>query len=124
MYTHNIKFDMVGSGKEFYCYIKVVGNLTHEDYELFVPAFELAIANIAEPKVNILVDITELKGWELEAAWDDLKFALKHGKEFNKISVIGNNTILEFSSKVASWFLPYKVKFFEDYETARDWMKS
>jgi len=124
MYSHKIKFEMIGSGKQFYCYVKVVGKLTHEDYEFFIPAFENSIANIEEAKVNILADISELEGWDLHAAWDDLKFAIKHGKEFNKIAVIGDNKVLEFSSKIASIVLPYEVKFFDTYNQAEVWLTS
>ncbi|MEA3498515.1 MAG: STAS/SEC14 domain-containing protein [Campylobacterota bacterium] len=122
MKTNSIRFEMIGSGKEFYCYIEVDGKLTHEDYEFFIPSFESAIQHIKEPKIDLLINIENFNGWEIQAAWDDLKFSLKHGKEFNKLAVVGQNRLLEYSAKISAWLLPYDVKFFEDIDRAKKWL--
>ena len=38
-----------------------------------------ALEGIKSPKINVFVDGSELEGWELRAACDDLKLGLKHG---------------------------------------------
>ena len=67
MISENFTFDFRSSGKQFYCHIKASGKLTHEDYERFIPEFEKELSHIKDSKVKIVVDITELKGWELKA---------------------------------------------------------
>ena len=48
-----------------------------------------ALSAVKEPKVKVLIDGTELEGWELSAAWDDFKLGLKHGNEFENIAIFG-----------------------------------
>ena len=102
--------------------MKIAGKLTHHDYEVMVPMLETAIENIKEPKISALVDITELEGWELRAAWDDLKFGLKHGGKFEKIAIIGNKKWEEVMAKVAGWFISGDIEYFEEHEKAHAWL--
>lgn len=41
------------------------------------------IAHVKPPKVNVLVDGTELAGWGGHVAWDDFKLVLKQNKTMN-----------------------------------------
>ena len=89
----------------FYMSVKIQGKLTHEDYETITPMLDGAVQKVAEPKINALVDITELDGWEARAAWDDLKLGLKHGSEFDKVAICGSKDWQERAAKVAKWFM-------------------
>lgn len=124
MEEHYFKYDIESVGDKVFCSIKIKGKLTHGDYEMFVPGLEEALCSCNKPKIKILVDIREIKGWELEAAWDDLKLSLKHGPDFEKIAAIGENMPLEIVSKVSQWFIPYEVKFFDDENSAKEWLFS
>ncbi len=75
------------------------------------------------PNVKVLIDGTEMEGWELRAAWDDLKLGLKHGKEFEKIAIYGNKHWQEITAKIGVWFMSGEVKYFDDYESALNWLK-
>lgn len=122
MNEHFFEYNLVQDNEKLLCSFKIKGKMTHKDYKAFVPDIENKLSNYKDPKIKILVDITEFKGWDLEAAWDDLRFSLKHSREFEKIAVIGHNNILELSSKVALWFLPYEAKFFDDEDSAKQWL--
>lgn len=122
MKTHAIKFEIITTKNDIYCYFEIEGDLRHEDYEVFVPAFEKALENIKEPKVKLLADIRNLKSWDLHAAWDDLKFGLKHGNEFSKVAVLGNSKVYEYGTKISNWFIPSSMKYFESLEDAKKWL--
>jgi hypothetical protein len=122
METKAFKFEINGNGDHFYGTLKVTGKLTHEDYELFVPAFEQSLQCIKEPRVKMLVDITQWDGFELEAAWDDLKFGLSHGSEFTKIAVVGQGGLSQYGVKIVNWFTHYEMKYFEDIHEAKEWL--
>jgi len=107
----------------FYLTLKAVGKLTHEDYEVITPMIDSALKGIKEPKIDALMDITELDGWELRAAWDDFKLGLKHGSEFEKIALHGNKKWQEVVAKVGSWFISGEVKYFENINDAIFWLK-
>ncbi|MDD2382575.1 MAG: STAS/SEC14 domain-containing protein [Sulfurospirillaceae bacterium] len=122
MKTKVLHFELKGLGESFYCYIKVNGTLTHEDYATFVPLFEKSLKDIKEPKVKMLVDITDLDGWELEAAWDDIKFGLQHDSVFDKIAVVGKSALYTYGVKISNWFTPYEMHYFEDIDEAKKWL--
>jgi len=108
----------------FYLSLKAVGKLTHEDYKVITPMIDSALKGIKEPKIDALMDITELDGWELRAVWDDFKLGLQHGSEFNKIALYGNKKWQEVVAKVGSWFISGEVKYFENINDAMFWLKN
>ncbi len=122
MNTKQFHFYIEGSGDQFYCYFKIDGHLSHKDYETLVPNFEASIAEVKEPKVKMLVDITGLEGWDLHAAWDDLKFGLKHNNDFTQIAVVGKENFYEYGVKIANWFTHYEMKYFHNINEAKKWL--
>jgi hypothetical protein len=119
---HGLSIGIEHTGHDFCMTLKVAGKLTHEDYEVMVPMLESAIAGIKHPEIKALIDATELEGWELRAAWDDLKLGLKHGKEFKKIAVLGNSKWQKYASKIGAWFTSADIKYFEDTTEALSWL--
>jgi hypothetical protein len=105
-----------------YFTLKAVGKLSHADYETIVPMLESALESVKHPNVKVLIDGTELEGWELRAAWDDFKLGLKHGNDFDRIAIYGNKGWQEIAAKVGSWFTSGEVKYFENFEDALAWL--
>ncbi len=122
MKKHGISIGIDRIGSEFFLSIKAVGKLTHDDYELMIPMIESALDGVDEPSIKVIVDITQFDGWELKAAWDDFKFALKHDKEFSKIAIYGNSGISKIVSNISSWFVSAQVSYFDSYEDALKWL--
>lgn len=122
MKTKQFHFEIVGDNDQFYCYFKIVGDLTHNDYETLEKNFEQSLKCVIEPKVKMLVDVTELEGWDLQTAWDDLKFGLKHNNEFTQIAVVGEAGIREYGIKIANWFTHYEMQYFTSTQEAKKWL--
>ncbi len=120
---HGLSIGIERVGSDVFVALKAVGKLTHEDYELITPMLESALSEVSMPNVKVLIDGTGMEGWELRAAWDDLKLGLKHGKEFKKIAIYGNKHWQEILAKVGKWFVSGEVKYFEEYDAAVDWLK-
>ena len=80
--THGFSIGIERVGTEFYLSLKAVRTLTHEDYLKITPMIDSALGSVTDPKVKVFVDGSELEGWELRVAWDDLKLGLRHGGEF------------------------------------------
>ena len=106
----------------FFLTLKASGKLTHKDYQTITPMLDSALASVKQPKVKVLIDGTELEGWEPMAAWDDLKLGLKHGNQFEKIAVYGNKRWQKVAAKVASWFVAGETRFFEAPAEAIAWL--
>lgn len=120
---HGLSIGIERVGDDFFLLLKAVGKLTHADYEIITPLIDSALATINVPKVDVLIDGTELEGWELRAAWDDLKLGLKHNNEFNKIAIYGNKNWQEIAAKIGSWFISGDIKYFENLKDAISWLK-
>lgn len=122
MTRHSLTFGIERSNSQFYLMIKAVGKLTHEDYALMTPMLESALATVAAPKIDALIDITEFEGWDLHAAWDDLRLGLKHGGEFEKLAIVGNGRWPAAAAKVSSWFISGQAKSFSNVSDALAWL--
>ena len=123
MMRHGLSIGIERIGNDFFLSLKAVGKLTHADYEIINPMIDSALVGIKTPRIKVLVDGSELEGWELRAAWDDFKLGLKHGGEFDKIAIFGNKKWQEYSAKIGSWFISGEVKYFEDLNEALSWIK-
>ena len=121
---HGLSIGIERAGTKFFLSLKAVGKLTHEDYKVINPLIDSALDGVKDPKVTVFFDGSELEGWELRAAWDDFRLGLKHGNEFDKIAILGNKRWLEYSSKIASWFVSGEVKYFDDSTTALEWLRA
>lgn len=120
--TKAFSYELIRNDNQFYCYVKVIGRLSHEDYENFIPTFESVLKDIKDPKVKVLADITKLEGWDIQAAWDDIKFGLSHNNEFEKIAVVGHSSLYEYGVKISNWFTPYEMKYFSNIDEAKAWL--
>ncbi|MBL1433347.1 MAG: STAS/SEC14 domain-containing protein [Gammaproteobacteria bacterium] len=120
---HGLSIGINRIDDDFFLSIKVAGKLTHEDYKIITPMIDAALEGVDEPTINAFVDATQLEGWELRAAWDDLKLGLKHNKEFKKIAILGHKKWQEYLPKIASWFISGEMKHFEDKGEAFSWLK-
>ena len=123
MMRHGLSIGIERIGSDFFLSLKAVGKLTHADYEIINPMIDSALVGIKSPRIKVLVDGSELEGWELRAAWDDFKLGLKHGGEFDKIAIFGNKKWQEYSAKIGSWFISGEVKYFEDLNEALSWIQ-
>ena len=119
---HGISIGLERTGDVIYLQLKAVGQLTHKDYEVLTPMLDNAVKAVEHPKIQALVDISELDGWELRAAWDDFKLGVKHGKEFSRIALVGNKPWEETATKVAGWFIAGEARYFEDESAAMEWL--
>ncbi|RDV29007.1 STAS/SEC14 domain-containing protein [Alteromonas aestuariivivens] len=106
----------------FFVTFKAVGKLTHGDYQTITPMLDGALAEVQHPHVKMLVDVTEFEGWELRAAWDDFRLGLKHGRQMDKVAVVGNQRWQKTTASLASWFVAGEVRFFEDEIEALAWL--
>ncbi|PMG78170.1 hypothetical protein BCU84_08960 [Shewanella sp. 10N.286.51.B7] len=120
--SHGFSIGIERINSDVFLSLKAKGTLTHQDYLTITPIIESALAEVNNPKVKVFIDGTELDGWEMRAAWDDLKLGLKHGNEFEKIAIYGNKGWQEFAGKIAKWFIHGKSQFFEDKDKALQWL--
>ncbi len=121
---HGISIGISRVNDDFYMSIDICGKLTHADYEIMVPMLENAIKDVREPKIKAIVDMIDFEGWELRAAWDDLKLGVKHNREFFRIALVGNKNWGKIAAKISNWFISGEIQYFEKRQEGLDWLAS
>ena len=119
---HGITIGIERVDSDFFLTLKLSGKLTHEDYEKITPMLDAALVEVKQPHIRALIDLTELEGWEVRAAWDDFKLGVKHGTQFVKIAIYGNKNWQEMAAKIGSWFVSGDAKYFDNEAAALDWL--
>ncbi|QOR61895.1 STAS/SEC14 domain-containing protein [Sulfurovum sp. ST-21] len=119
---HGIGIAIKRAKKKLFIEVSMLGKLTHEDYQIFVPMIDKALKKAKGLEVDLLVDMRAFKGWEMKAAWDDLKFGLKHRNAFDKMAIVGDRQWEEISVKMMAHFMAGKTRFFKNREKALSWL--
>lgn len=119
---HGVSIGIERVDENFFLSLKAIGKLTHEDYKVMTPMINAALASVSNPKINALIDTTELEGWAVRAIWDDFKLGLAHGSEFDKIAIYGNKNWQKISAKVSSWFMSGDIEYFDNLQAALLWL--
>jgi hypothetical protein len=104
-------------------HIKAVGKLIKEDYEVFVPKVEQLIQHFG--KVRILFEMKDFHGWNAGAAWQDIKFDIKHFRDIERLALVGDRKWEKGMSVFCKPFTTAKVKYFDvtEADKATDWIK-
>jgi len=119
---HGIGIAIKRNKKRLFIEITMLGKLTHEDYQVFVPMVDKALKKAKGIEADLLVDMRAFKGWEFMAAWDDFKFGVKHRNAFNKTAIVGDKNREDASTAMMSHLMSGKAKFFKGREKALSWL--
>ena len=120
---HGLSVGIERLNEHIFITLKAVGKLTHEDYEIITPMIDAALAEVKEPNAKVLIDASQMQGWELRAAWDDFKLGLSHNNDFKKIAIYGHKTWQKTTAKIGSWFVSGEVQYFESLDDAVAWLQ-
>jgi SpoIIAA-like len=101
---------------------KMSGKLHDEDYKLFVPLVDAAIAK--EGAVSILAQFHDFHGWDLHALWDDIKFSTTHCTTIKRIALVGEKTWEKWMAAVCKPFTMARVRYFDaaEMDAAKAWL--
>ena len=102
--------------------LKLFGTLHDDDYLRFVPMMEDIFTVVG--KVRLFILLEDFHGWDLHAAWDDLKFSLRHYSDFERIAMVGDRKWEKWMASFCKPFTNAKVKYFDmsEVDTARMWL--
>jgi hypothetical protein len=96
--------------------IRVSGKLIKADYEHFVPEFDQLIRQ--HGKLRVLFDMTSLRGWDVGAAWEDTKFAIKHFADIECLAVLGEKKWQQCMATFCKPFTKATVRYFDHTQAA------
>ena len=120
--TRGVGIEIKSINDKFIVEMDFYGKLTHQDYEVIIPVIERAIDASKGKELDILVDMRDFEGWELEAMVDDFKLGLELKDIFNKMAVVGDKMWEKWSVEAMSHLTKGQMRFFEDYDEAYRWI--
>lgn len=101
----------------------ISGKLRDEDYKMFVPEVDAAIA--IHGKIRMLAHFVDFHGWDLPAVWDDIKFGTTHFTKFDRIAMVGDKRWEESMAKICKPFTTAELRYFDAtrIDAAWEWLE-
>ena len=102
--------------------LNVSGKLIKADYANIEPEFERLIGQYG--KLRVLLDMHDFHGWEVGAAWEDLKLGLVHFSDIERLAMIGEKKWQQGMATFCKPFTKADVRYIdhEDAAEARKWL--
>lgn len=122
MLQHGLRIGLTQIDDLIYLHLEIIGKLTHHDYEVLLPMLDAAVDGAENARIDSLVDLRQLEGFELRAIWDDLKLGLKHRKRFERVAVLGNKKWEQVATQIGNWFTSGELAYFENEDNAKKWI--
>ena len=103
--------------------VRVSGKLAHEDYQQFLPEFDRLVKQ--HGRLRLLFEMVDFHGWEPGAAWDDLKFGVKHHANIERLAMVGDKQWEKGLSAIWRPFTKAEVRYFDKSQAAdaRTWLE-
>jgi len=102
---------------------RLSGRLTAADYDAFVPRVDAVLARGEGQRLLAILD--DFHGWEPGAAWEDLKFGIRHYADFERIALVGDRRWEEWMAILCRPFTRAEVRYFDasDLDSAWGWAR-
>lgn len=101
--------------------VQAEGTLDRVDYERIMPALE---HEAASGELRLLVRLEGFRGWTPQGLVDDLRFDLRHHDDFSRIAIVGHRKVEEWGTRLAKPFFSGEMRFFEELDAARAWLRA
>jgi hypothetical protein len=100
----------------------VYGELTLADYRGFEEAVgrELKTA----PKIKLFLDLTQMTGYTLDVAWEEIKFTRAHAHDFRRIAIVSETQMAPWLSWVSAAFSDAEARIFDNRDPAIAWLNA
>lgn len=101
---------------------KLSGKLHDEDYKLFVPVID---TSAQAGKIRLLAWFENFQGWDMQALWDDIRFATGHCTTFDRIALVGDKAWEKWMAAICKPFTRARLQYFDvkDIDAAWKWLE-
>jgi hypothetical protein len=79
----------------------------------------------AQGKAKLLLEPEPVPEGSLRAAWDDIKFGIRHGSDVDRIAFVGGHRWDKWMAMCCRPFTRASVRYFDatEIEAAREWLR-
>jgi hypothetical protein len=100
--------------------VNVYGEFTLSDYREFEQAVTRGLKT--QPKVKLLLELSNMAGFTVDVAWEDIKFTRAHAHDFQRIAVVASDEWTSWASWLGTAFTDAEVQYFDEVTTAEAWL--
>jgi len=116
------KVMIVVSEKKDLLEVHVYGELTLSDYRSFEEAVSRELKTA--PKIKLLLDLTQMTGYTLDVAWEEIKFTRAHAHDFKRIAIVSDTQLVSWLSWVSAAFSDAETSIFDNRDAAIAWLNA
>ena len=73
-------------------------------------------------RIDLLVDLTGMMSYTLDAAIEDLKFGLEHAHDVGRIALLSEADSVVWTTLLSRLFMRSEIRVFDSEEQAREWL--
>ncbi|WP_035051489.1 STAS/SEC14 domain-containing protein [Andreprevotia chitinilytica] len=103
-----------------YLHVAVVHEFTVHDYREFEDnvLYELRFHGSA----SLLFDLTEMLGYTLDMAVEEIQFVRAHRRDFKRIAIVADDQWVTWSAWLNQLISEAEIEVFDDLESAQGWL--
>lgn len=93
-----------------------------EDFRAFEQAVLDCLHRVHRP--DILLDLSMLKDFTIDMAWEQLRFMSSHENDFGRIAIVVDDIWIRLAAHISGLLTRQHPKYFEDAAAAQSWLLS
>jgi len=101
-------------------HVAVYGEFTLADYHEFEEQVIYMLE--LEGQTNLLFDLSQMAGFTIDVAWEDIKFTREHRQDFKKVAIVTESQWVTWSAWLSQAFINADVEVFDKADEARAWL--
>jgi hypothetical protein len=123
VHHHSLTISIKRKADCYFLSFKAIGKLSIEDYQMVTPIIVSALSAEQHPPLDVLIDITQFRGWTIRAALNDFILGIKHCGEFKRVAIFGNQNWQKVLSQAGNWLVAGEVRYFDTRIGAITWIE-
>jgi len=100
--------------------VTVMGQFTLDDYREFEQAVAYGVQ--FQGAVSVLFDLRDMLSYNVDVAWEELKFSREHKNDFDRIAILTGDQWVAWSMWVNRLFMSADIHLFDDLDMAQAWV--
>jgi hypothetical protein len=98
-----------------------LGEFTLADFKELEKVADYALQS--REKASLLLDLSDMLGFTVDVAWEEIRFARQHAKDFERIAVVTDDQWVQWSAWLARIFTDAEMQVFDEYISALAWVQ-
>ena len=98
-----------------------LGEFTLADFKELEKEADYALQS--QQKASLLIDLSDMLSFTVDVAWEEIRFARQHAKDFDRIAVVTDDQWVQWSAWLARIFTDAEMQVFDDYVSALAWVQ-